>query len=261
MRTFIRHYYLLGWTALLVFIGAGTGLAGSQAQALRNFLMMPLAANELGYMRLGYCSEVIVRSADKTVLFDPGSLDKEVRTVLNLHGVDLVLYTHSHYDHYSEETAMTLSTGGHPFFVVARQLEGYLKRDIPAEKLIVVKARQSYSAGGIVINTLDGDHIGPIVLFRVSLSGMKIFHGGDSAHVPMKALASQLAFVPTGAPSPTCSPDDASRMVADVRPQIAIPMHGGGRQHQRFKELVDAKKSGVRIVIAAPFEGHKVVIQ
>ncbi len=50
-------------------------------------------------------------------------------------------------------------------------------------------------------------------------------------------------------------------MVADVYPQVAVPMHGGDSQHRRFKELVDAKRTDVRVVIAVPFEGHKVSLQ
>ncbi len=135
---------------------------------------MPLGDNEAAFMRLGPSSNIIVRVADKTVLFDPATLDQEVLEILNKKGVDLVVYTHGHYDHFSSSTAMKLIKGSQPDFAIEPSLSPFFKDDIPKEKLITAASGKSYSTGNITIDTLEGKHVGPIMLFRVTIIYMKI---------------------------------------------------------------------------------------
>jgi len=53
-----------------------------------------------------------------------------------------------------------------------------------------------------------------------------LFHGGDSGYVSLKEYPSQVAIVPVGRMSPTASPENAFKMVADLKPDVAISMHG-----------------------------------
>jgi len=225
-------------------------------QSLEGFLSIPLGKDEVAFMCLGPYSNVIVRVADKTVLFDPATLSEEELTVLNKHGVDLVIYTHGHFDHFDADTASKLFKGSQPYVAVAPELTPLLKKDISGDKLISTASGQSFSAGSISIDTLEGEHVGPIMLFRITIDGIKIFHGGDSAYIPLQTMTSHLAFVPTGSPSPTCNPKYAFQMVSDVKPQIAVPMHGTDNQHNEFKKLVDEKIPDVKVIISKQYVAH-----
>lgn len=233
----------------------------TKAQSLRAFLSMPLGDNEAAFMCLGPYSNIIVRVADKTVLFDPATLDEEELDILNNKGVDLVVYTHGHYDHFSSSTALQLFKGSQPDIAVEASLSPFFKDDIPNEKLITTASGKSFSSGNITIDTLEGKHIGPIMLFRVTINDIKIFHGGDSAYVSLQTMASHLAFVPTGSPSPTCNPEYAFHMVSDVKPQIAVPMHGLDDEDNEFKKLMNAKMPDTKVIITKPYVSQKVSIR
>ncbi len=43
-----------------------------------------------------------------------------------------------------------------------------------------------------------------------------------------------------GSPS-TCYPEEAFKMVLDIKPQIAVPMHGRSKEHKEFKKLSNEK--------------------
>jgi glyoxylase-like metal-dependent hydrolase (beta-lactamase superfamily II) len=121
----------------------------TKAQSLRAFLSMPLGDNEAAFMCLGPYSNIIVRVADKTVLFDPATLDEEELDILNNKGVDLVVYTHGHYDHFSSSTALQLFKGSQPDIAVEASLSPFFKDDIPNEKLITTASGKSFSSGNI----------------------------------------------------------------------------------------------------------------
>ena len=228
---------------------------------LSELLSMPLGDNEVAFMRLGPSSNIIVRVADKTVLFDPATLDQEELDILNKKGVDLVIYTHGHYDHFSSSTALKLFKGSQPDIAVEPSLSAFLKDDIPNEKLITTASGKSYSTGNIKIDTLEGKHIGLIMLFRVTINDIKILHGGDSAYVPLQSMTSHLAFVPTGSPSPTCNPEYAFQMVSDVKPQLAVPIHGLDDEQNEFKQLMDAKMPDTKVIVTKPYVSQKVSIR
>lgn len=48
-----------------------------------------------------------------------------------------------------------------------------------------------------------------------------------------------LAFVPTGRPSPTASPDDAAGMVRALEPYVTVPVHGMFEEMKALEDIVD----------------------
>lgn len=95
---------------------------------------------------------------------------------------------------------------------------------------------------GFSFTSVAGIHRGPIVLFLVEAGGISIFHGGDSAYVPLGGLRADLALVPTGSPSPTASPRDALRMISDLGPKVVAMFHGSASQHIEFLSLVEKNR-------------------
>ena len=76
------------------------------------------------------------------------------------------------------------------------------------------------------------------MLYQIKMDGITLFHGGDSGYVSLKDYPSQIAIVPVGRMSPTASPENAFKMVADIKPQVAIAMHGSDKQKQHFEQKV-----------------------
>ncbi len=117
---------------------------------------------------------------------------------------------------------------------VAAKLEG----KIPAEKLVSAENGKTYSLGDVTVTAIQGIHRGPIMLYQMKMDDITVFHGGDSGYVNLKDYPSQVAIVPVGRMSPTASPENAYKMVADVKPDVAITMHGSDKQKQQFEEKV-----------------------
>ncbi len=264
MKTVIKVF----WIPLLIFMAIlwipVEGFTFQQQKGthpLSELLSMPLGDNEVAFMRLNRFSSIVVRVANKTVLFDPATLVTEELDILNSNGVDLVLYTHGHYDHFTSSTAMQLFIGSQPVIAIDPSLSPYFKDNIPKMKLIITVTGKSFSAGNITIDSLEGKHIGPIMLFRITINDIKIFHGGDSAYVSLQSMGSQLAFVPTGSPSPTCNPKNAFQMISDVNPKFAVAMHGIEDEHNEFKQLLDAKMPDTKVIITKPYFIQKVSIR
>jgi L-ascorbate metabolism protein UlaG (beta-lactamase superfamily) len=230
-------------------------------QAYSDFFSMVLAPNEVSYMCLGVHSNVILRIGDKTILFDPSVLTKEDLTSLKNQKIDLVVYTHDHGDHFEKKTVLDLFHGFQPHVAIEPSLASLLKGEIPDEKLIITESGKSYTIGNITVDALKGKHIGPIMLFRVSVSNSKILHAGDSSYIPLETMDSDIVFVPTGYPSPTCSPKKAFKMVADVKPQIAVAFHGENREHKKFEKLVNKNLPDVKVVVPQPYVPQKLAIQ
>ena len=255
--------YILCFFILILFMPESgiTGPKKNIAKSFEQFYLMPLEKGEIVFMPLGIYSNIMVRTEDKVILFDPSLLIEPDLEILKTRGVDLVVYTHAHSDHFSRSTAIKLFKDSNLYMVMDRHLASQMETEMPKEKMIIAESGQSYTAGDITITGLKGEHLGPIMLFRITIGNVSIFHGGDSAYVPLGSMASDIAFVPTGSPSPTCSPKDAFRMVSDVKPKIIVPMHGMDSEHDSFKKLVENELPNGKVIIPESFKPVKVAVQ
>lgn len=74
-----------------------------------------------------------------------------------------------------------------------------------------------------------GTKRGEVVLFRFTLDGVSFCHLGDLGHVLERDIIERLGkidvlFVPVGNVF-TIGPKDAWKVVSDIKPAVAIPMH------------------------------------
>lgn len=200
-------------------------------------------------------SALLIRMADKTMLIDPAnSVDKDTLEKIKRHGLDLLMYTHAHYDHYDYTTAMKLfaDTGAH--IVAAPQVAKELKREIPDDKITMCSHLGRYSLNGMDVKSIKGKHIGPIFLYHITVGKIRVFHGGDSSYISLVDHSADVAFVPTGDPSPTCSPKKAFKMAKDIKPEVAVAIHGSSHQNEAFKRIMQEGLPDARIVLANRLE-------
>jgi L-ascorbate metabolism protein UlaG (beta-lactamase superfamily) len=230
----------------------------SKAQEIGGFFDLLLKENELAAFYLGV-SGFIARSLSQTVLFDPAGMlkDDEVNA---LKTVNLILFTHDHIDHFSSGKTQAIFEATAAPVLAEPKVASKLKGKIPADKLVSAESGKTYSFGGVTATAIQGIHRGPIMLYQITMDGITLFHGGDSGYVSLKDYPSQVAIVPVGRMSLTASPENAYKMVSDIRPNFAIPMHGSDKQKQEFAQKVKEAFPETAVVIMATYNMQKLSV-
>jgi len=139
-------------------------------------------------------SSVIIKVSNKTILIDPAtSINKDILGKLERNGLDLLMYTHAHYDHYDYTAAMEIfaATGAH--IVASPEVAKELKRKIPKEKITVSTHRGKITQSGI--------------------------------------------------------DEKAFKMVADLKPQVAVAIHGSSHQNEQFKTIMQDGLADIALIL------------
>jgi L-ascorbate metabolism protein UlaG (beta-lactamase superfamily) len=207
--------------------------------------------NKLAFFYLGI-SGFIVRSNNQAVVIDPADMleSDEIQAAKN---VNLIVLTHDHSDHFSAGKTQTIFKATVAPILAEPKVASKLKEIIPTDKLASAESGKTYTLNGVTATAIEGIHRGPIVLFQITIGGITLFHGGDSGYIDLKGYPSQVAMVPVGEMSPTASPEDAFKMVSDIKPSTAIAMHGSDKQKQQFKQKVEESIPQTEVIIMQPY--------
>lgn len=230
-------------------------------EEIKKIFTSSLGENEVAFLFLGY-SGVIIRTSKGTIIIDPADLfkDKELKT-LKAGGLNLLLFTHSHDDHYDYKNALALFKATNASVIAEPSVYHSLQGEIPLNKLISALPGITYTVDEITINAIKGAHVGPISLYQIQIGGISIFHGGDSDYVPIKDYPSDLAFLPTGDPSPTASPQGAFNMASDLNPSVTVAMHGSMGQSKEFEQKIKEKMPHTIVIIPEPYRSKIVTLR
>lgn len=189
-----------------------------------------------------------LKSNGKVVYIDP----VEVETTEQ---ADYILITHAHPDHFSirdiknllkEETKIICSNG------VAKKLEN-IKNEIhivkPKEQLqfeeFDIETTYAYNIKSVFLwikaHPKSKENVGYVITLK---NGTRIYHAGDTDNIPeMKELSDlEVALVPIGGDNLTMNEVEAAKIINEMRPKMAIPMHYEIKKHEklkRFETLVD----------------------
>jgi L-ascorbate metabolism protein UlaG (beta-lactamase superfamily) len=230
----------------------------SKAHEIEQFFNLQLKKNEVAFFYLGV-SGFIVKSIGQTVLFDPAGMlkDDEVNA---LKSFNLILFTHDHIDHFSSgKTQAIFKATGAPILAEPK-VASKLKGKIPADKLMSAEPGKTYSFGIITATAIQGVHRGPIMLYQIKMDGITLFHGGDSGYVSLKDCQCQIAIVPVGRMSPTASPENAYKMVSDIKPKFAITMHGSDKQKRQFEQKVKEAMPQTTVIMMEPYTSRTLLV-
>ncbi|MFQ6077275.1 MAG: MBL fold metallo-hydrolase [Candidatus Bathyarchaeia archaeon] len=230
----------------------------SRADSVRELFGPLLGENEVAFMYMGY-SGILMRMGTRTVAFDTANLLRG-REVSALQGLDLLIFTHGHGDHFRRGEALEIFKATKTHILaepgVARELGG----KIPVDKLTSAEPGKTYTIGDIGVTTIRGIHRGPINLYLVKLGELAIFHGGDSGYVPLKDYRADLAFLPTGSPSPTASPEHASMMASDLKPRVVVAIHGSAAQNEELRRRIKGEMPGTSVVIPELYTPKRITL-
>ena len=223
----------------------------SKTEQISKFFALELSENQIAIMYLG-ASGILARTSEQSVLIDAAGFLKDDE-VTALKRVNLLLFTHSHMDHFSEgKTLKLFKTTSAPVLAEAKVADK-LKGKIPDDKLTDATSGQTYAYGDLIVRAVQGVHRGPIMLFQVKMRNLLLFHAGDSGYVPLKDYQSQLAFLPTGRWSPTASPENAFKMASELKPNVVVVMHGSKGQHEKFENMIKNKMPQTKVIAPAPY--------
>ncbi len=179
----------------------------------------------------------------KIVYIDPWKIKGEEKA-------DLILISHSHYDHLSLEDVKKIRKAETVILTTpdsAAKLSGDVRALRPGDAVdvdgIKVEAVPAYNtvrmrSPGVPFHPRREGWLG----FMITLGGKRIYYAGDSDFVPeMKAVKADIVIVPVGG-TYTMNAEEAAELVNLIQPEAAIPIHWGDivgsvEDAARFKAL------------------------
>jgi L-ascorbate metabolism protein UlaG (beta-lactamase superfamily) len=179
---------------------------------------------------LGHAS-VMVKTSKDIVYIDPWKVGT------TLPEADIILLTHDHYDHYSEDDINLLAKNRTR--IIAPMATG-LVTDIlqPGQSLDIddlsIEAVPAYNIDK-EFHPKKNNWVG----YVLKLEGKKIYHTGDTDHIPeMKGLVVDVALMPVGG-TYTMTAEDACNALQDIRAEHVIPIH--------FGDIVGSRKDAEKL--------------
>jgi L-ascorbate metabolism protein UlaG (beta-lactamase superfamily) len=197
----------------------------------------------------------------KIIYIDPYNLKE------GLPKADMVLISHSHYDHCSFGDLKKIVQEGTRIICPADCQSKITRFDVPI-KMELVEPFQELSFGDIGISTIPAynvdKHFHPKgeswIGYLVKMENVLIYHAGDTDLIPeMQKLTGYkqpgkefVALLPIGGRF-TMNVEEAAEAAKLIKPTIAIPMHWGSivgseDDAQEFKELCEENKINVKIL-------------
>jgi L-ascorbate metabolism protein UlaG (beta-lactamase superfamily) len=242
---------------LLFFSCSMQKTTDTSSHQLNDFFSQPVNPGRIHFTRFSdNSSSLLIRTSENIILIDPGFLLPADINLIAKHGCDVLIYSHNHGDHYEINTAKAIFQKTSPSVVVEPVMVSALKNEIDQNKLISAEAGHNIKIGDLTIVPITGSHVGPITVFGMKTGSVSIFFGADSGHVPLNGFTADIAFVPTGGASPTCSPEEAAKFVTDLNPDTVIPIHGHPYQDQALKDLMTKDNPEKRVIISKMYEIH-----
>jgi L-ascorbate metabolism protein UlaG (beta-lactamase superfamily) len=164
----------------------------------------------------------------------------------DLHGVDLVLASHKHSDHFDPETLPDLLAGSAAILVLPEAIRDHaLALGLPAGRMVGLDAGDSVERAGFRVRAvpsahegLDTDSAGRHLYlgYVVEAEGLRVYHSGDS--LAYSSLPEQLGpdafdvlFLPINGRDPArgvpgnMTAAEAIDLAASIRPRFVVPHH------------------------------------
>ena len=218
---------------------------------------MKIADTNIDIKWLGHAGFMIKNSL--TIYIDPYNIKE------GLDKADVILITHSHYDHCSVEDLNKIVQEKTRIICTADCQSKIARFEVPV-KLDLVEPNQEVDLGTIKISTIPAYNVDKDfhprtsnwVGYLIKMNGVVIYHAGDTDQIPeMQKLTGHqennfIALLPIGGRF-TMTAEEAAEAANIIKPSLAIPMHygsiiGTGEDAKEFVELCKEKGIQARIL-------------
>ncbi|MEM0011106.1 MAG: MBL fold metallo-hydrolase [Candidatus Bathyarchaeia archaeon] len=180
---------------------------------------------------------------------------------------DIILVTHSHYDHCDLSKIKKISKSD--TIVVAPEecaskIGGNVRVIKPGEKItldkVTIEAVHAYNFKRFRAPGQPFHPKGFGVGYLITINGKTIYHAGDTDFIPeMKELRDRkinLALLPSGGTYTMDNPEAAEATIA-ISPEVVIPMHRWDTNPEEFRRKVEESSPQIRVVLLKPGEQYK----
>ena len=192
------------------------------------------------------CHSSIRMKRDRTIYFDPFQINHDYNDA------DILLITHDHYDHYSEEDIDRVVKKDTIVVAPMDLKEKLLNHGFQIEQIVLVEPNQNYQIKGIEVHTIPAYNTNKAfhkkeygwVGYLIMLDEITYYIAGDTDITEENLqVRCDVAFVPVGG-TYTMTYEEAARLVNQIHPKIAVPIHYGSivgtkEDGKKFSELLD----------------------
>lgn len=155
--------------------------------------------------------------------------------VLESKDADIILLTHSHYDHFSMEDIKKIAKDETVYIMPQSMISDALKEGIPEEKICFVKPGDTLKLKNTAVKTYPSYNTNKPMHpkengwlgYVVTINGYRVYVAGDCDKMPEGAdISCDVAMIPIGG-TYTMNPKEAAEYVNEIAPQYTIPTHYG----------------------------------
>lgn len=175
------------------------------------------------------CHSSIRIKREKVIYIDPFRIQEEY------HDADIILITHDHYDHYSEEDIDKIKKENTIIVVPEQLLEKVIKLGFEKDTIMIVKPNEKYKVEGMQIETIPAYNVNkPFhpkqngwVGYILVIEGIRYYIAGDTDITQENQnVKCDVAFVPVGG-TYTMDSKEAVKLANHILPKMAVPIHYG----------------------------------
>ena len=175
------------------------------------------------------CHATIKINKEKVIYFDPYKVDKEY------HDADIIMITHSHYDHFSEEDIQKVRKENTKIVITEDLYDRTKELGFKDEDILKVISNQTYNIEDILIKTNPSYNINKQfhpkennwVGYLIEIDGVSYYIAGDTdVTEENRSIKCDVAFVPVGG-TYTMTAQEAAELVNTIKPKVTVPIHYG----------------------------------
>ena len=174
-------------------------------------------------------SSIRINKENKVIYIDPYEIIGEP------HDADIVLCTHTHFDHFSENDILKVKKDDTIILATVDAEDKIKSLGFDDDRSLLVIPDKKFSVNKLVIETVPAYNVNKNfhkkeydwVGYIINIEGQRLYIAGDTdVNEDIKKVKCDIAFLPVGG-TYTMTATEAAGLANEIKPEIAIPIHYG----------------------------------